>query len=88
MRSTDRTSGRFHYVCTRLESEELQTAVHRLQALPEEDQAWVGARISDCLTKLERLREMVRDGLESGPTTPLDMDEIIRRGEGRLARRS
>ena len=64
-------------------SKELQAAMHRLQALHEEDQSRVGAQINDYLTRLERLREMVRDGLESGPATPLDMDEIIRRGEQR-----
>lgn len=40
---------------------------------------------NDHPTQLERLRDMVRDGLESGPATPLDMDEIIRRGEKWLA---
>ena len=63
----------------------MQAAMHRLQALPEEDQSRVAAQINDYLTKLERLREMVQDGLESGPARPLDMDEIIRRGEKRLA---
>ncbi|NBC18517.1 MAG: hypothetical protein GVY18_14520 [Bacteroidetes bacterium] len=65
-------------------TQELETAIARLQALPESDQARVAAQINEYLTRLERLREMVHDGLESGPATPLDMDAIIRQGEARL----
>ncbi len=39
--------------------------------------------LNDYLTRLEHLRELVQEGLESGPATPLDMD--IRRGEAHLA---
>lgn len=66
-------------------TQEMKTAIARLQALPETDQARVAAHINEYLTKLERLREMVHEGLESGPATPLDMDAIIRQGEARLA---
>jgi len=68
-------------------TQDLKAAIVRLQALPEEDQAYIAAQINDYLTKLENLREMVREGLESGPATPLDMDAIIRRGRERLAAR-
>jgi len=64
---------------------EMTTAISRLQELPEGDQSHIGAQINAYLNKLENLREMVREGLDSGPATPLDMDDIIRRGHERLA---
>lgn len=65
-------------------TQEMRAAVHRLQALPEEDQTRIGNQINAYLTKLERLRELVREGLESGPATPLDMEAVIRRAEAKL----
>ena len=35
--------------------------------------------------EIERLRKAWREGIESGPSRPLDMDEIKRRGRERLA---
>lgn len=35
--------------------------------------------------RLEELRSEIRKGLESGPATPLDVQEIKRRGRKRLA---
>jgi len=35
--------------------------------------------------KLETLRAEIQKGIESGESTPLDMEEIIQRGEKRLA---
>ncbi|MEM8600819.1 MAG: hypothetical protein AAGF99_12940 [Bacteroidota bacterium] len=61
----------------------MRAAVHRLQALPADEQVRIGNQINAYLTKLERLREMVREGLESGPATPLDMEAIIRQGRAR-----
>ncbi len=63
----------------------LQATTERLKALPDADQGHIASQINDDLTRLEHLRELVQEGLESGPATPLDMDEIIRRGETRLA---
>jgi antitoxin ParD1/3/4 len=34
--------------------------------------------------KIERLREDIRRGLESGEPTPLDIEDIIRRGKERF----
>ena len=63
----------------------LQATIERLKALPNADQEHIASPINDYLTRLEHLRELVQEGLESGPATPLDMDDIIRRGEARLA---
>jgi antitoxin ParD1/3/4 len=38
--------------------------------------------------KLAGLREMIREGLESGPATPLDMDEVLSVARAERARRS
>ena len=35
--------------------------------------------------EIERLRKAWREGIESGPSHPLDMDKIKRRGRERLA---
>jgi antitoxin ParD1/3/4 len=37
--------------------------------------------------KLERLRQDIREGLESGPTTPWDMAEMKQQGRKRLVAR-
>lgn len=37
--------------------------------------------------KLQQLRHDIRDGLESGPTTPWDVEEMKRGGRKRLAER-
>ena len=63
----------------------LQATIKRLKALPSADQEHIASQINDYLTRLEHLRELVQEGLESGPATPLDIDDIIRRGESRLA---
>ncbi|MEM1269486.1 MAG: hypothetical protein AAGI08_05485 [Bacteroidota bacterium] len=63
----------------------METAISRLRELPETDQAFLAEQINDYLTKLENVREMVREGLESGTATPLDMNAIIEQGQQRLA---
>lgn len=68
-------------------TQEMETAIARLEALPESDQARIAEQINAFLTRLERLRDLVQEGLDSGPATPLDMDDIIRQGEARLAAR-
>ena len=35
--------------------------------------------------KLQKLREEIQKGIDSGEATPLDMEEIIRRGKERVA---
>ena len=37
-------------------------------------------REQERIMKIERLRQDIHKGLESGPATPLDMDEIKRQG--------
>lgn len=39
------------------------------------------------LVQLEALRAEVRKGVESGEATPLDMEDVIRRGQKRAAQR-
>ena len=63
----------------------LQATIERLKALPDAEQQHIASQINAYLTRLEHLRELVQEGLESGRATPLDMDDIIRRGETRLA---
>ncbi len=38
--------------------------------------------------KLEALRKMIREGLESGPAEPLDMEEILATARTQRARRA
>lgn len=66
-------------------TQSMETAISRLRELPETDQAFLAEQINDYLTKLENVREMVREGLESGTATPLDMNAIIEQGQQRLA---
>ena len=37
--------------------------------------------------RLEALREEIQKGFDSGPATPLDMEDVIRRGRERLTAR-
>jgi Arc/MetJ-type ribon-helix-helix transcriptional regulator len=57
---------------------EMQAAIERLHALPEADQERLAPQINDYLTRLEELREAIREGEESGPAVPLDLDAIKR----------
>ena len=61
-------SGRFQSA-----SEVVRTALRLLEERERERQA-----------KLEWLRQEIQKGLDSGPATPLDMDEIKRLGRSRL----
>jgi len=68
----------------------MQSVIRRLEAMPESDQERYAPRIHDLVTKLERLRELVQEGLddiERGDVVSFDADDIIRRGEARLAAR-
>jgi hypothetical protein len=49
---------------------EFQTAVERLQALPDEAKADLGPKLNQYLNKLDDLRSALKSGLESGPTKP------------------
>jgi len=62
----------------------MQATIERLKAFPNADQEHIASQLNEYLPWLEHLRELVQVGLESGPATPLDMDDIIRRGETRL----
>ncbi|MEM8556677.1 MAG: hypothetical protein AAGG50_02430 [Bacteroidota bacterium] len=61
---------------------ERHVAVERLQALPASEQVGIDTQINACLTRLERLCGTVREGLDSGPVTPLDMDAVTFRERG------
>jgi hypothetical protein len=49
---------------------EFQTAVKRLQALPEEVQASLTPKLNRHLNRLDDLRRAIRAGLESGAPKP------------------
>ncbi len=69
----------------------MQTVIDKLQALPEDDQERVAPPILAYLAKLDTLRAMVQEGLddiERGDVVPFDAEDIIRRGEARLAARN
>ena len=71
-------------------TQEMQTAIERLRALPEMEQRQLAPRINEYLSKLEGMRQLVREGLddvERGDVLRFDAEDVIRRGEGRLARR-
>jgi hypothetical protein len=56
---------------------EMQAAIERLNALPESDQAHIAPRINEYLTRLELLREAIREGDDSGDAAPLDLDAVL-----------
>lgn len=53
-----------------MEKTEFETAVERLQALPEEAKADIAPDLNQYLNKLEDLRRAIRMGLESGESKP------------------
>lgn len=57
-------------------TERLQAEFDQLSQLPEAEQDRFAQLIRDL--KLRELRWEIRDGIESGPATPLDMEEIKR----------
>ncbi len=69
----------------------MQSVIDRLRALPEADQERVAPHILDYLKKLDILRAAVQEGLDDikrGDVVPFDAEDIIRRGEARLAARN
>lgn len=59
-------------------SRTMQDAIERLRALPESAQEEIAPRLNDYLTRLEELRALVQEGIDSGPAETLDMDVIKR----------
>jgi hypothetical protein len=68
---------------------EMQAAIERLHALPQADQEHLAPQINEYLTRLEELRDAIREGDDSGAAVPLDLDAIKRqaRQEWDAARR-
>ena len=56
---------------------EMETAVSRLQTLPEGVQGELAPRLNAYLNKLDDLRAAVQEGIDSGNDGELDMNEII-----------
>ena len=65
-------------------TEEMQTALTRLQQLPEEVQADLAPRLNSYLNRLEDLRAAIQEGLDSGPAVP--GDEVFDRLEAKYRR--
>lgn len=62
-------------------TQQLQTAIERLKALPEDAQDELGERLNRYLNRLEELRELIQEGLDSGPARPAD--EVFSRLEAK-----
>ena len=54
---------------------EFETAIERLQALPEEAKADIAPELNQYLNKLDDLRRAIRIGLESGD--PVDGEQVF-----------
>lgn len=67
--------------------EELKTAIKRLESLPPDLQKDYGEKINTQLNSLEDLRAEIQKGLNSGNPTPLDIEDIKRRGRERMKAR-
>lgn len=65
-------------------TEEMQTAIIRLQGLPLSDQNRLAPRINDYLNKLEALRNTMQSSYQSGPAREFDAEDLKRRGRERL----
>jgi hypothetical protein len=51
---------------------DFETAVQRLQALPDEPEAGIGSKINRYLNKLDDLRRAIQTGLDNGAPKPAD----------------
>ena len=82
---------------------EIQKLVNVLSSFPEEQQEALAAyyraeaehirNVEERLDNLtpvqtEQLRQMIQEGIDSGPARPVDFEEIKRRGRERLASKS
>lgn len=68
----------------------LELALAKVSKLPDEAQERLGLELLDRLATLERLRADLDIGikeLDAGLGAPLDIEDVIRRGKERLARR-
>jgi hypothetical protein len=68
----------------------LELAVAKASALPDEAQERLGLELLDRLAAMEQLRAELDVGireLDAGLGRPLDIEEVIRRGRKRLAKR-
>ncbi len=66
----------------------VEALTRKLQSLPEEKREHWAALLLDRLERLEALREEIRKGdeeIERGEVVPFDAEDIIRRGQERLA---
>jgi Arc/MetJ-type ribon-helix-helix transcriptional regulator len=54
----------------------MQDAIERLKSLPDAAQDEIAPRLNDYLTRLEELRALIQEGLDSGPAEPLDIEAI------------
>lgn len=62
----------------------MQDAIERLRELPDEAQGEIAPRLHGYLTRLEELRALIQEGLDSGPAEPLDMEAIKREARAEL----
>lgn len=64
-------------------SRAMQDAIARLTALPDTAQDEIAPRLNDYLTRLEELRGLIQEGVESGPGQPAD--ELFARLEAKYS---
>lgn len=65
-------------------SRAMQDAIARLAALPDAAQDEIAPRLNDYLTRLEELRGLIQEGVDSGSGRPTD--ELFARLEAKYSR--
>jgi hypothetical protein len=68
----------------------LELAIAKVSELPDEAQERIGFELLDRLAAIEQLRADIDVGikqLDAGQGRPLDIEDVIRRGKERLAKR-
>lgn len=66
-------------------TQDMQTAIGRLQSLPESEQQRIASSINEYLNKLENLRHMIQEGVDSGPATDWDLVVFMDQARVRLS---
>jgi hypothetical protein len=72
-------------------SEQMSDVIHRLQTLPIADQEAIAPKIASYIDKLEALKGLIQEGIDSGESQPLTREtfqDVIKRGQERKQQRN